>query len=233
MPFLSTQNKLKNIRLNTEKQLHNMFRLKKFSYRTNTDNFMRNIQKVSIDTTPEYFNTYLFEGTLFYAGPSVDAPEPESAYRFEEGDDNPDSGRYTFIYPTWNFRSPAEESPESITDGAEPWTLQTSIGVIKSKLHFPKLPDRGIDGTKLIVYVNMLDGSPYTTTKFVYLQESQDFDELSVEFSYFYRWIKLSEGYDFEFYSIFPVAENEQLVVTANLYFYNTNSQYYAQSYNI
>jgi len=217
--------KIENLINNVEKNKNNIAKIIDTSYVKNSSSFTKKITKISIDTTPVYYDLYKFLGVTYSVGEV--SPTPESAYdaRLISGT----TYAYSFIYPAFGFAVPFEETPESVTDGATPWEFQTSIAIIKSTILFSNISDLIVDGMSLISYVSNEDGSVVEDLKVVLEEESQSIDEVSIDFSEFYRWIQLSEGYQFEYYAIYPVPENHQITLTSNLYFYNTKNDYYAQ----
>jgi len=226
--FISTRNKIVKIQKELINQENDITKLPKFSYKKNTSSFLKKINIVEIDTTPVYYDLYNFKGITYSTG--TISPEPESAY---EKSDEPVSGdiyTYTFIYPIYGFSVLSGETPESVTGGATPWEFKTTVAVIKNKIHLPNMPDWAITGCKLISYLYNEDGSLVENLKIVLLEEGQNLDEISVDFSEFYRWVKLEEGYNFEQYVIYPIPENHQISLKSNLYIYNFKNNYYGQS---
>ena len=222
MKFTSARNKYKSIYNNIITNENKIEFLQPLSYIKVNNSFIKKLNIISINTTPIYYDLYNFEGITF----STSEPEPASAYEYR------DIGYY-FIYPVWGFVVPSGETPESITDGATPWQFQTTIAIIKTQLNFPKMPDWVIDGAKVISYLYNDDDSAVGDLAFTILPGGENMDAIVVDFSEFHRWIKLEEGYNFEYYAIYPVPENHQLHLNTNLYIYNPKNNYYGQSKQI
>jgi hypothetical protein len=204
---------------NIRKNQQDIFKLSGFTYQTNSNSFLRHVNIVSLDTTPVFYDLYKFLG-ITYAN---EAQEPASAYEYDA-----DSNSWVFILPTVGFAVPEGATPESQTEGATPWEYQTTIAIVKSSIDFPKMPDWGIDGAKLISYIANLNGTPVENIKVVLQSSGQNMDEISVDFNNFHRWIALEEGYRLEYYAIYPIT-NTQAVITSNLYIYNSKNTYYGQ----
>jgi hypothetical protein len=237
MSFISNKNKIQNIFQDTYKNQREIFKQQRLDFKNeinkislkNQSSFTNKINIVSIDTTPTYYDLYKYSGISQSIGSS--SPSPASAYKATLI-----SGsiyEYDFIYPTIGFAVPAGATPESYTDGATPWTFQTSIAIIKSRINFPNIPDWGIDGTKIICYLVNEDGSPVTNLSVTLQEGGENIEEITILFSYFYRWIKLDVGYDFEFYAIYPMVANSQVSLIANLYIYNKRKAYAISSTKI
>ena len=188
--------------------------------------FIRKQNKGIIDTTPVYFDLYNFSGVTYATGTT--SPVPASAYiaTLISGD----IYGYSFKYPTYGFVVPYGETPESVTDGATPWEFQTTIAVVVSKTQFNNMPESAFDGMKIISYLYNESGSVVNNPEFIYLEEGQNLDKQSVEYANFHRWSKLGEiGYELEYYAIYPMPENEQLSLVANIYMYNSKNNLYSQ----
>ena len=140
---------------------------------------------------------------------------------------------YGFIYPIYGFSVPSGENPEDYTDGSSPWEFKTSIAIIKQSYEFHEMPEWMINGAKIISYLYNENGSIVENLKVILLNESQNMDEISVDFTEFYRWIELEKGYIFEYYAVFPVPENQQISLKSNLYIYNFKNNCYDQSKQI
>ncbi|MFA5048518.1 MAG: hypothetical protein WC516_05855 [Patescibacteria group bacterium] len=197
---------------------NDLFRLSRVSIQKSTDAFLKQINKVEIDTTPIYYDLYQFDGVTYAVGDGG-SPAPASAYTATLISGSTYS--YTFKYSIWAFPVLSGETPESITDGATPWTYQTTIAIVKKVINFAKMPDWAIDGSRLVCYMYNLDGSLVGNLEFILLEGGDNTQQMSVDFSYFYRWVKQIKGYDFEFYAIYPVDTGHNLTLSANLYFYN------------
>lgn len=202
-----------------------LLKLSKFRYSTNYSTFLKKLSYVELDTTPTYYDLYNFDGITYSTGET--SPSPASAYSVTviSGSIN----AYSFIYPIYGFSVPIGEEPEDYTDGATPWTFKTTLAIIKSITHFPKMPEWAIDGAKLISYLYKQDGSIVQNLKVVLRESGQNLNELSVDLTEFYRWIELSEGYNFEHYAMYPLPENEEIFLNSKLYFFNPKN-YHAKS---
>ena len=209
--------------------------LSRFSQKENKSSFMKIINVIPIDTTLVYYDLYKFLGTTYSVG--TVSPTPISAYDAELISGT--TYAYTFIYPIYDFQVPVGEAPEDYTDGATPWEFQTTIAIVKSKIMFPNMPDWGVDGAKIISYLYKEDGTVVDNLKFVLREGSQNLDELSVDYGEFHRWVNLlddngeTNGYEFEYYCIFPIPDNQQIFLNANLYVYNLKNYYHVQSTKI
>jgi len=194
-----------------------------------TTSYIKRLNKGSIDTTPVYYDLYNFLGTTYATGTT--SPTPASAYIASLISGSIYS--YTFKYPVYGFAVPDYLTPEDITDGATPWEFQTKIAVIKTIVELPNLSEWMLDGTKIISYLYNEDGSVVTDLKFIYLESGQNLDEQSVDFSTFHRWIKTENGFNLEYNAIYPIPENHDLSLVANLYMYNPKNDNYAQQIKI
>jgi len=204
-------------------------KLLKESYNKTTASYIKRLNKGSIDTTPVYYDLYNFLGVTYATGTT--SPIPASAYIDVEEESGLHS--YTFKYPVYGFSVPDALTPEDITDGATPWEFQTKIAVIKTIINYPNLPDWALDGVKLLSYLYNEDGSIVNDLKFIYLESGQNLDEQSVDFSTFHRWIKTENGFNLEYNAIYPIPENHDLSLVANLYMYNPKNDNYAQQIKI
>lgn len=221
-------NQLQKIRYSIEELWqtikYNSFRISDFSkieYTNNPNTFIKNIRFVSIDTTPQYYDLYNFLGTTS----STNQPSPASAYNYRYSI-NTASYAYYFIYPRRGFPVPSGESPEDYTDGATPWEFKTTISIVKTVYQFPKMPDWALDGAKLVAYLQRTDNQPVGNITYYLRAAGTNLNEITVDFNYFYRWVKLNEGYNFEFYAIYPFVDSD-IFINAKLYFYNPKKVYH------
>lgn len=227
MKFNSTRNKFSKIQKELVTNENDIFKLTKFNYQKNTNSFLKKINVIQVDTTPTYYDLYKFLGITFSTGENP--PNPPEVYK----DISDGNGWWSFFYPIYGFPVPLGENPEDYSYGATPWEFQTSIVIIKRLYEFPNIPDWVINGTKVISYLFNNDGSYIQNLKYILLPGSLNIDEFSIEFSEFYRWIKLEKGYNFEYYAIYPVPQNHQIFLNTKLYVYNFKNDYYGQSKQI
>lgn len=227
------RNKFRQLHNNIQNNLQKLHRWNRQNYISHANTFYKKITTVELDITPTYYDLYNFTGTTYAV--DTTSPSPASAYTAEYVSTvgGVDYYAYTFIYPTYGFAVPSGEDPEDYSSGATDWEFETSIAIIKSTYSFPAMPDWGIDCAKIICYLENEDGSAIGDIKYILLDEGQNQDEISVDFKYFYRWVKLNEGYELKFYSIFPLVENRQTSLNAKIYFYNVKNLNYGQSAKI
>ena len=223
-PFSKHKTVIQDLFQKTKANQQEVFNLNKFSFNQHTDSFINKFQSVTLDLVPVYYDLYKFLGITYATGAT--SPTPASAYEEQETE------QWYFIYPTIGFAVVAGETPESVTDDVTPWQFQTTVAVIKSLFSFPKMPDWAIDGARHIAYLYKEDGTGYTSSKVILQAKSQDFNEISVDFNDFYRWIKLEDGYNFEYYAIYPLPTSE-VYLNTTIYFNNPKNTNYAQSEKI
>ena len=208
-----------------QKNTQKIFKSTKFSFKQHSSSFINKFRSVELEFTPVYYDLYKFLG-ITYSGGGDTSPVPESAY-IEQN-----SNEWYFKYPIIGFPVLAGATPESVTDGAETWEFQVTVAVIKSVTQFDKMPDWAIEGAKHVSYLYKTDGTPYTSSKEILQAKSTDLDEISVDFNNFHRWVKLTNGYNFEFYAIYPLTSTE-IKLNTTLYFTNTKNTNYAKSEKI
>lgn len=217
-------NKLKNDIKQQSKKLDRIYENNK---QKTVASFIRKQNKGNIDTTPVYYDLYNFTGVTYATGTT--SPVPASAYISTLISGTTYS--YSFKYPTYGFVVPHGETPESVTDGATPWEFQTTIAVVISKTQIDNMPEVAFDGMKVISYLYDEDGSTVEDLEFIYLEAGQNLDKQSVEYANFHKWVQLENntGYESQYYAIYPVPENQQLTLVANIYMYNSKSDIYSQ----
>ena len=229
---INQTNKLITLFNQIEQNEGSLSKLKKETYYKYDNSFLRVINKIDIDTTPTYYGIYKFLGTTY----SSTEPSPSEAY--EEND----NGTYTFIYPVWNFPALLGTDPEDYTYGATPWELQTYVAVVNTRIVFPFLKEKIIDGSRIISQLHKLDGTLVSDLSVVLREKGQNQDKISIDFTYFYRWLRLTtnvgaeSGMALDYYAIYPISTNVEesdLVHNASIYFYNPAGNFYGQSREI
>lgn len=206
-----------------------LFKLSRVQIHTISDNYLKKVSSVDLLNAPIYYDLYNYNGIITAIGTT--SPTPSSAYKATLISGSTYS--YEFIYPVYGFPVPIEETPESHTDNATPWTYKTTIAVYKNIINFPVMPAWALDGSRLICYVYTEDGGVVNDLAFVLLEGGTNIQTISVDFNYFYRWIECERGYNFEFYCIYPIATGRNLNLFAKLYLYNPKHYYATNSTKI
>ena len=226
---MTLSNKFHNLYSHIKQNINYLDDLIQFTYTKNIKYFSRKVNIITIDTTPTYYDLYKFDGITELIGTT--SPSPASAYTVTPVSDLMNS--YDFIYPVFGFAVPLGDTPETYTNGATSWTFQTTIAIVKTIIHFPLMPDWAINGCKIISYLTSQDGSIVQNNKFILYPQGADTEELSVELSEFYRWVKLDKGYKLEYYAIYPIPSNQQISLNTKLYIYNPKYYNHVQSTEI
>lgn len=222
-PFSKQRKVISDLYQNNRENQQRVFELTKINLQLHATSLITKSNIIEIDTTPTYVDMYKFLGLTYTTDES--SAIPASAY--EERDNG-----YHWIYPIYNFPVPAGQTPESITGGATPWEYKLTLATVKTTVNFPLMPDWGIDGARLVTYLYRNDGTPVGYLKAILLAQGQNLNEISIEFNYFYRWVKLQTGYRFEFYAIYPLQDSE-IKLKANLYISNVRKDYNVQPQKI
>ena len=230
---INTINKFQEIFKQIKLNQGDISKLTRYNYKRNSDLFLRTITKLEIDTTPTYYGLYKFLGTTY----ASTEPSPSEAYKEN------DNGTYSFIFPVWNFPALLETDPEDYTYGATPWELQAYIAVIYTRTVFPNLKEKILDGSRIISQLTKLNGESVSDVSITLREKGQNQDAITVDFNYFYRWMKLinnnggeEDGLALDYYAIYPIqkdSEEPNLILDTSIYFYNLMGEFYGQAESI
>ena len=164
---------------------------------------------VSILThAPVVYDLYKFLGTT-YTNNEAGAVPPEVYEENEEGN------AWTFILPVYGYRVPQGVDPVVNSGGATPWEFITSVNVIRTRVNYLNLPDSYIKKSKIVSYLYTDDNSPIPSLNVLI----DPLGEIYTDFSYFYRWLKVGDGYVLDFYAFFPYFTTVEVKLKTNVYF--------------
>lgn len=200
---------------NTNK--NNIDKLTPTSYTVVTNTLSKIINIIDLDATPVLYDVYNFTGVTYAVG--TVSPEPAEAYTATLISGT--TYEYVFKYAIYGFPVPTQEAPADYSNGATDWTLKGSIVIIKKLLNFPIMPEWALRGCKVISYLSNEDNSSIDSLSITLREAGIYSDAVTIQYNTFHRWIKLEEGYDFEFQAIYPIKQNTQTLLTTKLYFYN------------
>jgi hypothetical protein len=173
---------------------------------TATNNF-ENYNVSTLVHVPVLYDLYNFRGTTYTNDPAGAIP-PE-CYDF-------DGTAYIFNLPIWGFRVAKDVDPEVLT-GASPWLFLTTVNFIHTRINYLNLPDSYIKKAKVVSYLYTDDNTPIPSLNILIDQ----YNDLYTDFSYFYRWLKVDDGYILDFYSFFPYFPTVEVKLKTNVYFLN------------
>lgn len=159
----------------------------------------------SLEHIPILYDLYKFMGVTSTNDPAYAVPA--NLYELV-------GNAYMFKLPIWGYRVPYGENPQTITGGS-PWQFVTTITIIKTKVHYLNLTDLLVKKSKIVSYLST-DGNvglpPFNVT-------IDPINELSTDFATFYRWIKVTDGYELEYYSFFPFSNDVNVTLNTSVYF--------------
>lgn len=170
---------------------------------------------------PVLYDLYKFMGVTSTNDP--DHAIPANLYEVDEK-----GTTWNFILPIWGYRVPYGVNPQTQT-GAGPWTFLTSINIIKTKVHFLNLPDLMVQKSKIINYLYTDNNEPLP----IFVITIDPINELSTDFSTFYRWNKVTDGYELEYFSFFPYSNEVDVKLNTSIYFIDKELNTEIQSYAI
>ena len=200
--FKASKNKLYKIWLATEENRIKAEKLEKKQITELSKTTIKKTTEIDLGFKTIYYDLYDWKGITSQYGGS--APTPESAYHKSF-----DRNNWFFKYPTYNFRVLQGEKPWNVVAGTSPgqWEYQSTIGNVKQTYHFDLFPDWAIPYAKLKSYA--------------YSENNAGTPVLVDDLYTFHRWIKKEPGYDFEFYGIFTMPEEQQLFLYVSLVMMN------------
>jgi hypothetical protein len=167
-----------------------------------------NFEKFNVNSlvhVPIIYDLYNFLGTTYTNDPAGAIP-PER-YDF-------DGTAYRFNLPIYGYRVAKDVDPVIFT-GATPWEFITSINVIRTRVNYLNLPDSYIKKSKIISYLYTDDNTPIPSLNILI----DPINEIYTDFSYFYRWLKVDDGYVLDFYAFFPYFTTVEVKLKTNVYF--------------
>lgn len=173
---------------------------------TATNNF-ENFNVSTLVHVPILYDLYNFTGVTYTNNPAHAVPV--NLYDF-------DGVAYTFNLPVYGYRVPYGENPTTIT-GTSSWDFLTTINIIRTKIIYLNLPDSYIRKTRIVSYLYTDDNTPIPSLKILV----DPINEIFTDFSYFYRWLKVTDGYLLDFYSFFPYFLSVEVKLKTNVYFLN------------
>ena len=174
---------------------------------TSTNNF-ENFNVSTLVHAPVIYDLYKFLGTTYTNNEATAIPP--SCYDF-------DGTAYRFNLPIYGYRVPQGVDPIAFSGGATPWQFITSINIIRTRVNYLNLPDSYIKKTKVVSYLYTDDNSPIPSLGILI----DPINEIYTDFSYFYRWLKVTDGYILDFYSFFPYFPTVEVKLKTDVYFLN------------
>jgi hypothetical protein len=168
-----------------------------------------NFEKFNVSVlthAPVIYDLYKFLG-ITYTNSEAGAVPPER-YDF-------DGTAYRFNLPVYGYRVPQGIDPVVFSGGATPWQFITSVNIIRTRTNYLNLPDSYIKKVKVVNYLYTDDNSPIPSLNILI----DPISEIYTDFSYFYRWLKVDDGYVLDFYSFFPYFPTIEVKLKTNVYF--------------
>jgi hypothetical protein len=170
---------------------------------------------------PVLFDLYNFQG-LTYTNDESGAVPPQYY------DVNEENTAWTFNLPIWGYRVSDGVNPETLL-GVGPWEYLTSISIIKTKIHYLNLPEIYVQKAKVISYLYTDDNLAIPSFEVLV----DPINDIYLDFSTFYRWVQVTDGYELEFYSFLPVIEGMDVKLDTTIYFLSKDLGNENQSYTI
>ena len=170
-----------------------------------------NFEKFNVSTlvhAPVIYDLYKFFGVT-YTNNEAGAVPPEVYEENEAGN------AWTFILPVYGYRVPQGVDPVVFSGGATPWQFITSINIIRTRVNYLNLPDSYIKKSKIVSYLYTDDNTPIPSLNILI----DPLSEIYTDFSYFYRWLKVNDGYVLDFYAFFPYFTTVEVKLKTNVYF--------------
>ena len=170
-----------------------------------------NFEKFDVSTlvhAPVIYDLYKFLGVTYTN--NLDGAVPPNCYDF-------DGTAYRFNLPVYGYRVPQGVDPVVFSGGATPWQFITSINIIHTRVNYLNLPDTYIKKTKVVSYLYTDDNIPIPSLNVLI----DPISEIYTDFSYFYRWLKVTDGYILDFYAFFPYFTTVEVKLKTNVYFLN------------
>jgi len=174
---------------------------------TATNNF-ENYNVSTLVHVPVLYDLYNFLGTTYTNNPA--GAVPPGCYDF-------DGTAYIFNLPVYGFRVPQGVDPVVFSGGATPWQIITSVNIIRTRTNYLYLPDSYIKKARVVSYLYTDDNTPIPSLNVLI----DPISEIYTDFSYFYRWLKVDDGYILDFYSFFPYFPTVEVKLKTNVYFLN------------
>jgi hypothetical protein len=168
-----------------------------------------NFEKFNVSVlthVPVVYDLYKFLGTTYTNNP--EGAVPPGLYDF-------DGTAYTFNLPVYGYRVPQGVDPVVYSGGATPWEFITSVNIIRTRVNYLNLPDSYIKKSKIVSYLYTDDNTPIPSLNILI----DPINEIYTDFSYFYRWLKVDDGYVLDFYAFFPYFTTVEVKLKTNVYF--------------
>lgn len=172
---------------------------------TNCNSFERFINN-TLTHVPKLYDLYNFGGITYSTSPQ----SPSENYNF-------DGVAYTFNLPVFGYRVENGLDPVTISGGSGPWTFIGTVSVNHTRVNYLNLPDEYIKKSKVITYLYTDDNAPMPS--FELIINPYTISKTTTDFRYFYRWIKVTDGYILDFYSCFLYSNDVDVKVKTNVYF--------------
>jgi hypothetical protein len=135
---------------------------------------------------------------------------------------------WTFKLPVYGYR--IKKDIETLPNVSPyTWEYSTSIVIIKHRIIFKNLSDYYIKKSRIINYLFTDNNVPLPS----FLILLNPISDIYTEFSSFYRWIKVSDGYNLEYYAIYPYTASPEVKLQLLIYFLNKDLGNESQSSKI
>jgi hypothetical protein len=169
-------------------------------------NNFENFNVSTLNHVPIIYDLYNFLG-ITYTNNEAGAI-PASCYDF-------DGTAYRFNLPVYGYRVLQGVDPVVFSGGATPWEFITSVNVIHTRVNYLNLPDSYIKKVKIVSYLYTDNNTSIPSLNILI----DPISEIYTDFSYFYRWLKVTDGYVLDFYSFFPYFTTIEVKLKTNAYF--------------
>jgi hypothetical protein len=174
-------------------------------HKTNVNNFESFISN-TLTHYPKLYDLYNFQGVTY----STDPPTPSANYTHTEDG-------YYFKLPVWGYRVEHGDDPVTISGGSTPWEFLATVSIIHTKYSYVNLPESFLKKAKILTYLYNNSNAPMPS--FETIVTPYEFNLTSTDFGWFYRWLKVDNGYVLDYYAFFLYSEEVDVKVQTNVYF--------------